>query len=94
MADDKKLDLIMKMITENREEMRSEFENINNKLEKVDARIDNLEKGIDSLKEDVDKLKEYMIIIKGQNGHLTEQNYIVKGYLAKIIEDFTEVKKD
>ena len=57
MVDDKKSDLIMEMIAEIRDEMRSEFKNINNKIDAINKRVQYLE-------QDVSILEEQLVAVK------------------------------
>ena len=57
MTNDDKLNLIMRMIAQNRDEMRSEFKNINNKIDAVSKRVQYLE-------QDVGMLEEQLVAVK------------------------------
>ena len=94
MGIEEKLDSLMKMVTETNSNINEMRDEINGRIDKLEKDVDSLMEDVNLLKEDVNKLKEYEIIIKGQNGHLTEQNYIVKEYLVNIIKDVIEVKND
>ena len=74
MSEDNKLELIMKMIAENHEEMRSEFKNINNKIDYLTEQtkiikeqvVRNTESfvEVEELKQDVTMIEEQLVAVK------------------------------